>query len=295
MDAEQLEVFRRGAGFVAALDQSGGSTPKALREYGIEPSQYRNEAEMFDLVHAMRARVATSPAFTGDRVLAAILFEGTMDRSIDGLSSADYLWTRKRIVPFVKVDQGLADQADGVQLMKPLTRLTELLRRARDKAVFGTKMRSVVHQADPAGIEAVLEQQFEAARLISAAGLLPIVEPEVTITSPSRAEADTLLVEGIGRRLDDVPADSPVALKLSLPARPGHYGELVAHPSVARVLALSGGYRRSEAVRHLAENPGVIASFSRALLEGLSARQSDTEFDDVLRAAVDEIYAASTS
>ena len=295
MDQEQLEIVRTGRGFFAALDQSGGSTPKALQEYGLEESDWSSEEEMFDLVQAMRARIITSPVFTGERVLATILFEGTMDRDVDGVGSAEYLWMRKRIVPLVKVDQGLADATDGVQLMKPLDRLPGLLGRARDRGVFGTKMRSVVKEAVPVGIDRVLDQQFEVGRQILDAGLLPVLEPEVDIRSVTRAEADELLVDGITRRLDALPSGTQVALKLSLPARSGHYSGLMAHPGVARVVALSGGYHRDEACLHLRENPGLIASFSRALLEGLAAQQSQEEFDRALGEAVEQIWAASVA
>ena len=295
MDQEQLEIVRTGRGFFAALDQSGGSTPKALLEYGLSESDWSSDVEMFDLVHAMRARIIASPVFTSERVLATILFEGTMDREVDGVGSAEYLWTRKRIVPLVKVDQGLADVKDGVQPMKPLDRLAGLLARARDKGVFGTKMRSLVKEAVPAGIDRVLDQQFEVARQILGAGLLPVLEPEVDIGSATRAEADELLVAGITRRLDALPPGSLVALKLSLPARSGHYDGLMAHPGVVRVVALSGGYRRSEACLHLRENPGLIASFSRALLEGLTAQRTPEEFDRALGEAIQEIWSASTA
>ena len=293
MNLDQLDVIVNGAGFIAALDQSGGSTPKALQEYGIARSTYSTDEEMFALVHHMRARVITSPAFRGDRIIGAILFEGTMERKIDGVSSVEYLWNKKKIVPFVKVDQGLAEEVDGVQLMKPLTRLRDLLDRAVAKGIFGTKMRSVVKDANPEGIDQVLDQQFEVAKHVWDFGLLPIIEPEVEIRSSTRAEADELLVTGIQRRLDGLPSGAQVALKLSLPARPGHYGELVQHPAVVRVLALSGGYSRDEAVSVLAENRGVIASFSRALLEGLSTAQSAAEFDAALLETVEAIYRAS--
>ena len=295
MDQEQLEIVRTGRGFFAALDQSGGSTPKALLEYGLSESDWSSDEEMFDLVHAMRARIIASPVFSGDRIIATILFEGTMDRTVDGVGSAEYLWTRKRIVPFVKVDQGLADVEDGVQPMKPLDRLAGLLARAREQGVFGTKMRSVIKEAVPVGIDRVLDQQFEVARLILHAGLLPVLEPEVDIRSATRAKADELLVAGITRRLDALPPGSMVALKLSLPARPGHYDDLMGHPGVVRVVALSGGYSRRDACSRLRENPGLIASFSRALLEGLSAQQTPEEFDAELGKAVQEIWSASNA
>jgi len=285
--------MRNGRGFIAALDQSGGSTPKALRLYGIDESEYSGEAEMFDLMHAMRARMVTSREFSGDRVLGAILFEGTMDRDIDGLGSAQYLWQRKGVVPFLKVDKGLADEADSVQRMKPMPELEGLLERAKAKGVFGTKMRSVIKHADATGIKDVVDQQFEVGRRIVAADMVPIIEPEVDIKSPEKADAERLLKAALLAELAAQPADRPVMLKLTLPSTAGFYDELVAHPSVLRVVALSGGYSREEANRRLAENRGVIASFSRALTEGLSARQSDEEFDAALDAAIQSIYDAS--
>ncbi len=295
MNQDQLDIVATKPGFIAALDQSGGSTPKALKQYGIEPTEYSSDDEMFDLVQQMRARIISSAAFSSDKIIGAILFEGTMDREIDGIGSAQYLWERKGIVPFVKVDQGLADEADDVQLMKPLTKLDGLLARAVDKGVFGTKMRSVIKAANPAGIDKILDQQFDVAKTILAADLLPIVEPEVDIRSTTRAKADELLVNGVRERLDALPNGSRVALKLSLPVEPGHYSDLVKHPAVVRVVALSGGFTREEAVRDLAKNPGVSASFSRALLEGLTAQQSPAEFDAMLSNSVEEIYAASAT
>ncbi|MFM9085333.1 MAG: fructose bisphosphate aldolase [Acidimicrobiia bacterium] len=293
MHAEQLARMRSGKGFIAALDQSGGSTPKALKLYGIGEGEYSGEAQMFDLIHAMRSRMVRSRAFDGRRVLGAILFEGTMDREIDGVGSAEYLWSRKQVVPFLKVDKGLADQRDGVQVMKPMPELDALLARATAKGIFGTKMRSVIALANEGGVREVVAQQFEIGRRILAAGLVPIIEPEVDIKSPEKADAERLLKAALLAELAAQPADRPVMLKLTLPSTAGFYDELVAHPSVLRVVALSGGYSREEANRRLAENRGVIASFSRALTEGLSARQSDEEFDAALDAAIQSIYDAS--
>jgi fructose-bisphosphate aldolase class I len=295
MNQEQVTRVRSGHGFIAALDQSGGSTPKALRLYGIEESEYSTEAEMFDLIHAMRSRMITSPAFTGDRVLGAILFEGTMDREIEGRGSADYLWSQKKVVPFLKVDKGLEDEADGVQTMKPMPQLDDLLKRAVDKGIFGTKMRSVIKIADPTGVKKVVAQQFTVGRQILAAGLVPIIEPEVDINSPSKEEAEKILKAEILDELSKQPADQPVMLKLTLPSVDDFYAELVAHPSVLRVVALSGGYSRDDANAKLSRNHGMIASFSRALTEGLSARQSDGDFDAALDAAIASIYAASNT
>jgi fructose-bisphosphate aldolase class I len=293
MNQEQLEKVRSGQGFIAALDQSGGSTPKALRLYGIEESEYSSEAEMFDLIHEMRTRIITSPSFGGDRVLGAILFEQTMDRQIDGVDSAEYLWSRKQVVPFLKVDKGLEEEANGVQLMKPISGLAELLERAKDKGIFGTKMRSVIKLADPAGVKAIVDQQFEIGKEIIAAGLVPIIEPEIDINSPQKAEAEELLKANILEHLNSLSADQLVMLKLTLPDADGFYQELVDHPNVVRVVALSGGYTREDANERLARNPGVIASFSRALTEGLSAKQSDEEFNAVLDSSVKGIYEAS--
>lgn len=293
MNFEMLEKMRTAKGFIAALDQSGGSTPKALRLYGIEESAYSGDAEMYDLVHAMRTRIITSPSFTGDRILGAILFEMTMDRQIDGLGSAEYLWQRKNIVPFVKVDKGLADQVDGAQVMKAMPDLDALLDRALGHGVFGTKMRSVIALANDAGVDAVVDQQFEIGRRILDAGLVPIIEPEVDIHSPEKAQAEELLRTALTAQLDALPADVQVMLKLSIPTVDDFYAPLIAHPRVLRVVALSGGYSRSEADVLLARNHGMVASFSRALSEGLSAQQSDAEFNAELKASVDEIYAAS--
>jgi fructose-bisphosphate aldolase class I len=293
MNHEQLARIRSGEGFIAALDQSGGSTPKALLLYGIEESEYSSEEEMFGLMHAMRSRMITSPAFTGDRVLGAILFEGTMDRQIEGRGSADFLWSVKGVVPFLKVDKGLADEVDGAQVMKPMPELDALLARAVAKGVFGTKMRSVIKLANEVGVEAVVAQQFEVARQILAGGLVPIIEPEVDINSPQKAEAEALLQASILRHLDSLSDDQPVMLKLTLPEVDDFYLPLVQHPKVARVVALSGGYPRDDANARLARNHGVIASFSRALTEGLSAQQSDAEFNALLDSAIAGIFEAS--
>ncbi|MCB9379978.1 MAG: fructose bisphosphate aldolase [Acidimicrobiaceae bacterium] len=295
MNNEMLERVRSGAGFIAALDQSGGSTPKALRLYGIAESEYGNDEQMFDLIHGMRSRMITSPVFNGDRILGAILFEGTMDREIDGRGSADYLWAVKGVVPFLKVDKGLADEADGAQVMKPMPGLDTLLERAVGKGVFGTKMRSVIKLANADGVGAVVAQQFEVGRQILAAGLVPIIEPEVDINSPEKGEAEVLLKAAILAELDRQPADQPVMLKLTIPSVDDFYLDLVQHPSVLRVVALSGGYTREDANARLARNHGMIASFSRALTEGLSAQQSDEEFNAMLDAAIAGIYAASNT
>ena len=294
MNNEQLQTMKARLGFVAALDQSGGSTPKALAAYGIPPGSWSNDDEMFALVHEMRVRVITSPAFTGDRIVGAILFEGTMDRKIDGQPSADYLWEVKRVVPFLKVDKGLADEKDGVQLMKPIPDLGVLLNKGKSNRIFGTKMRSLIHQANADGIREVVVQQFELAAKISAADLAPIIEPEVSIKSPDKAEAEELLKEGILEKLNQLAADQLVLLKLTLPEKDGFYSELVTHPNVIRVLALSGGYSRKEANDRLRRNRGVIASFSRALLDGLSAKQSNSEFNAALDGSIASIFDAST-
>ena len=293
MNQEQLARVRTGEGFIAALDQSGGSTPKALRQYGIEESAYSTEDEMFTLMHQMRARMITSPGFTGARVLGAILFEGTMDRDIEGIGTAEYLWTRKQVVPFLKVDKGLADDADDVQVMKPIGGLDELVARAVAKGVFGTKMRSVIKLANAKGIEAVVAQQFEVGKQILAGGLMPIIEPEVDINSPQKAEAEALLQTSILAHLDALGADESVMLKLTLPAADDFYQPLVQHPKVVRVVALSGGYSRDEANARLSRNHGIIASFSRALSEGLFAQQSDAEFNALLDSAIEGIFQAS--
>jgi len=295
VNQQQLEQMRTGKGFIAALDQSGGSTPKALKLYGVGESSYSNEDEMFDVIHAMRSRMVMSPAFTGNRVLAAILFEGTMDRSIDGVGSAEYLWSRKQVIAILKVDKGLADEADGVQLMKPMPELDALLAKARANGIFGTKMRSVIKVANAKGISEVVAQQFAVGRQILAGGLVPIIEPEVDINSPSKKEAEVLLKAALLKELDAQPADQPVMLKLTLPEDDNFYLDLVKHPSVLRVVALSGGYSRDDANTKLSKNNGVIASFSRALTEGLSAQQSDTEFNAALDSAIASIYAASNT
>ena len=295
VNQQQLEQMRTGKGFIAALDQSGGSTPKALKLYGVDESSYSNEDEMFDVIHAMRSRMVMSPAFTGERVLAAILFEGTMDRSIDGVGSAEYLWSRKQVIAILKVDKGLADEADGVQLMKPMPELDALLAKARTNGIFGTKMRSVIKVANAKGISEVVAQQFAIGRQILAGGLVPIIEPEVDINSPSKKEAEVLLKAALLKELDAQPVDQPVMLKLTLPEDDNFYLDLVKHPSVLRVVALSGGYSRDDANTKLSKNNGVIASFSRALTEGLSAQQSDTEFNAALDSAIASIYAASNT
>lgn len=295
MNSEQLEKMAAAPGFIAALDQSGGSTPKALQLYGIEESAYSGDAEMFDLIHEMRTRILTSPAFSGDRIIGAILFEQTMDREVEGLGAAEYLWQVKRVVPFLKIDKGLADEADGARVMKPIPDLDALLRRAVGHGAFGTKMRSVVRLADPAGIGAVVAQQFGIALQVLAHGLVPIVEPEVDIHSPQKAEAETMLRSALLGELDTLPDDAQVMLKLTLPEEDGHHTPLVAHPRVLRVVALSGGYSRDEANARLARQPGVVASFSRALTEGLTAQQTPEEFDAALDAAIASIYTASVA
>jgi len=290
---EQAEKVAHGAGFIAALDQSGGSTPKALKLYGIDEDEYSGDDQMFDLVHEMRTRIITSPSFDGDRIVAAILFEMTMDREIEGRPTADYLWNVKKVVPILKVDKGLAAEEDGAQVMKPIDGLDALLARAVALGIFGTKMRSVI-KLPGAGVEAVVDQQFEVARQILAAGLVPIIEPEVDINSPKKGEAEEQLKAAILRDLDAL-GDQQVMLKLTLPDTDDLYRELVEHPKVLRVVALSGGYDRTDACERLARNHGVIASFSRALTEGLTAQQSDDEFDKTLDAAISEIAAASNT
>jgi fructose-bisphosphate aldolase class I len=281
------------AGFIAALDQSGGSTPKALRLYGIAESEYSGDDAMYALIHEMRARIIKSPAFNGDKVMGAILFERTMDGAIDGVPTAEYLWTKRGVVPFLKVDKGLEAGADGVQMMKAMPELDALLDRAAAKGVFGTKMRSVIDAANPKGIAAIVEQQFTVGRQIISHGLMPIIEPEVTITIADKAEAEDLLLAEITKQLNALTGDHKVMLKLSLPTKPNQYKSLVDHPRVVRVVALSGGYSREDANAKLAQNTGVIASFSRALTEGLSAQQSDAEFDKTLAATIEGIYKAS--
>jgi fructose-bisphosphate aldolase class I len=293
MNAEQLQKMKTHRGFIAALDQSGGSTPSALRAYGVKDTAWSNEEEMFAVVHQMRTRIITSPSFTGERILAAILFENTMDRAIAGQPTADYLWNTKRIVPFLKVDKGLVAEASGVQLMKPMPGLDALLARAKAKRIFGTKMRSVVKQANGAGIKDVVAQQFDVARQIIGADLVPIIEPEVDIHCPEKARAEELLEAAIHEALDGLPAGQLVMLKLTLPDKDDLYADFVAHPKVVRVVALSGGYSREEGNARLRRNHGVVASFSRALVEGLSAQQSDAEYNALLDASIQSIFEAS--
>jgi fructose-bisphosphate aldolase class I len=293
MNQQQFEKVRDAQGFIAALDQSGGSTPKALKLYGVDEDAYGNEQEMFDRIHEMRSRIITSPSFTGDRILGAILFEMTMDRQVEGQPTGDYLWSVKGVVPFLKVDKGLADEVDGAQVMKPMPDLDALLQRAVAKGIFGTKMRSVIKLANPAGINAVVDQQFEVGRQIVAAGLVPIIEPEVDINSPEKAAAEDLLKAALVAQLDSLSDDQNVMLKLTLPDQDDLYADLVAHPRVLRVVALSGGYTREDANERLARNHGVVASFSRALTEGLTAQQSDAEFDAFLDASIKGIFEAS--
>lgn len=293
--AEQTDKIRSGQGFIAALDQSGGSSPKALMLYGITEDAYDSDDEMFDLIHEMRSRIARAPAFTGDKVIGAILFEQTMQREIDGKPAAAYLWEERGIVPFLKVDKGLADEADGVKMMKPMPDLGDLLQRANAAGIYGTKMRSVIDAASSAGIAAVVDQQFAVAGEILDAGLVPIIEPEVTISIADKAEAEQMLLHAIATHLDKLPEGREVILKLTLPEMPNHYKPLVDHPRVLRVVALSGGYSREEANGRLAKNTGIIASFSRALTEGLSAQQSDNEFNTTISASIDGIHAASVA
>ena len=293
MDEQQLNKIKNDPGFIAALDQSGGSTPKALKLYGIEESEYSGEDEMFDLIHQMRTRIITNPAFNGDRIVGAILFEQTMDRQIEGKGTAEYLWQDKGVVPFLKVDKGLADEADGTQVMKPMPDLDALLERAKGHGVFGTKMRSVIKVANEAGVTANVAQQFEVGKQILGHGLVPIIEPEVDIKSPSKAEAEAQLKARILAELDGIADGQQIMLKLTLPEEDGFYTELVEHPKVLRVVALSGGYSREEANARLARNPGVIASFSRAFTEGLSAQQSDEDYTATLDASIQSIFEAS--
>ncbi len=292
---QQLQKIRTAAGFVAALDQSGGSTPKALAAYGIGEDAWSSDEEMFDIVHQMRTRMIVSPAFNGRRILAAILFENTMDRTIEGESTPSYLWDVKNVVPFLKVDKGLAEEQDGAQVMKPMPDLDSLLARARSKGVFGTKMRSVIKQANADGVGAVVRQQFEVGRQIMAAGLVPIIEPEIDIHCPDKAEAENLLRTALLDALNALAPDQLVMLKLTLPEVDNLYADCLAHPNVVRVVALSGGYSREEANTRLARNNGVIASFSRALSEGLNAQQSDEEFDAMLDASIESIFQASST
>lgn len=295
MNEEQRNVMASGRGFIAALDQSGGSTPKALKLYGISEDAYHNDEEMFNLIHEMRERLMSSPSFSGDRILATILFEQTMDRAINGEETAAFLWKQKHIVPFVKVDQGLADAESGVQLMKPMTKLDSLLDRAVDKGIFGTKMRSFIQEPNEGGIKAIVDQQFDYAHKIAERGLMPIIEPEVSIKSPDKPKADRLLVDELKTRLDELDGDGRVMLKLTLPDENDLYAPLIEHPRVLRVVALSGGYSLAESCAILARNHGLIASFSRALTEGLTIDQSDAEFDEKLKSNIDQIYAASVT
>jgi fructose-bisphosphate aldolase class I len=292
--SQQLQQMNTKPGFIAALDQSGGSTPKALSSYGIKENAWSNEAEMFALVHQMRTRIITSPSFTCERIIGAILFENTMDSDIEGQPSADYLWNVKKVVPFLKVDQGLAAEKDGVQLMKPMPNLAALLARATAKRIFGTKMRSFIKQANAAGIKAIVNQQFEAARQIIAAGLVPIIEPEVDIHCPEKAKAEGLLEAALLEKLNQLTPGQLVMLKLTLPERDDFYAECVSHPRVVRVVALSGGYSQQEGNNRLRRNHGIVASFSRALVEGLSAQQSDAEYNAVLDQSIQSIFDAST-
>jgi fructose-bisphosphate aldolase class I len=293
MTSQQQQKIQSQDGFIAALDQSGGSTPKALRLYGVPESEYSGDEEMFDKVHQMRTRIMTSPAFGGDRILGAILFEKTMDREVGGKPTAHYLWEDKQVVPFLKVDKGLADEDDGVQVMKPMPDLDALLERAKKAGIFGTKMRSVIKTASPTGVEAVVDQQFEIGRRIVAAGLVPIIEPEVDIHSPSKAEAETLLKASLLKHLNALGADEKVMLKLTLPEQDNFYKECIEHPNCLRVVALSGGYTREEANSRLSRNNGMVASFSRALTEGLNAQQTDEEFNAMLDASIQSIFDAS--
>lgn len=293
MNKEQMQKVAAGRGFIAALDQSGGSTPKALRMYGVSEDAYSGEEEMFDRIHEMRTRIITSPSFTGDRIIGAILFEQTMDRQIEGKNSADYLWSVKQVVPFLKVDKGLEKEADGVQVMKPISKLDDLLARARDKHIFGTKMRSVIKHAGTDGVAAIADQQFEIGRRILDADLMPILEPEIDIHSPTKAEAESQLRDALLGGLDELGDSEQVMFKLTLPDEDDFYLPLVEHPKVLKVVALSGGYSREEANARLARNHGVVASFSRALTEGLSVDQSDEEFNAQLDASVKSIYEAS--
>ena len=293
MNNEMFQQIKSGKGFIAALDQSGGSTPKVLGLYGVTESSYSNEAEMFDRMHEMRSRLIKSPVFNGDRVIGAILFEMTMERTIDGIGSAEYLWTKKKVVPFLKVDNGLADEANDVQLMKPIPELGARIAAANKHGVFGTKMRSVINLANHAGIDAIVKQQFEIGKEIIAGGLVPIIEPEVNIKSPQKAEAEDYLKAQLLEYANSLNGDQNIMLKLSLPTQANLYKELVDHPRVVRVVALSGGYSREDANKMLAQNTGVIASFSRALAEGLTAQQSEAEFDAMLDATIQSIYEAS--
>lgn len=293
MNMKQMERMKLDKGFVAALDQSGGSTAKALLSYGVSGDRYQNDAEMFDMVHEMRTRIIKSPAFSSDQILGAILFEHTMDRKIDGMLTADYLWEKKGIVPILKVDKGLADEEDGVQLMKPITDLDSLLDRAVERKIFGTKMRSVIKKANVEGIKKLVDQQFDYGKRIIKKGLVPILEPEVDINSPEKHEAEKIMLEEILKHLNKLNKDELIMLKLTLPTQGNFFADLIKHPQVVRVVALSGGYSREKSVELLEENPGLIASFSRALVEGLSDGQPDNEFNQMLRDSVEAIYEAS--
>ena len=293
VNEQQLQKMKSSPGFIAALDQSGGSTPSALRAYGIKDDAWSSEEEMFAIVHQMRTRIITSPSFSGARIIAAILFENTMDRDIRGQPTADHLWSVKKVVPFLKIDKGLSAEEDGVQLMKPMPQVSGLLDKARAKRIFGTKMRSFIMQASPEGIEAIVNQQFELAEQIIAAGLVPIIEPEIDIHCPEKADAEALLKAAILKKLNQLPAGQWVMLKLTLPEQDDFYSDLLRHPNVLRVVALSGGYTQEEANDRLRRNHGVVASFSRALVEGLSAQQSDAEFDALLDESIQSIFEAS--
>jgi fructose-bisphosphate aldolase class I len=295
MNQQMFEQVKAGKGFIAALDQSGGSTPKALKLYGVEESEYSGEAAMFDLIHQMRSRLIKSKVFTGDRIVGAILFEMTMERQIDGIGSAEYLWNKKKIVPFLKIDNGLAAESNDVQIMKPIPELTSRIAAANKHGVFGTKMRSVINLANAAGIEAVVAQQFEIGKEIIAGGLIPIIEPEVNIKSEQKGQAEEILKTSLINHLNELNENQTVMLKLSLPTKPNLYQDLVNHPRVLKVVALSGGYSRDDANKMLAENHGVIASFSRALTEGLSAKQSDDQFDALVDSTIQSIFNASVN
>lgn len=293
MNKKQLDIMKNKEGFIAALDQSGGSTPKALRAYGIEEDEYKNEDEMFDLVQEMRARIIKSPAFNSDKIIGAILFEQTIDRKIDGKYTPDYLWEEKGIVPFLKVDKGLADLDEGVQLMNPIDNLDETLERGLERNIFGTKMRSVIQEANTEGIKKIIDQQFEYGQRIFDKGLVPILEPEVDINSPTKAEAEAIMKDEILKHLDNLPEDTFVMLKITIPSEDDFYREIIDHDKVLRVVALSGGYTREDACRRMKKHPGLIASFSRALVEDIHVDQSDEEFNENMKESVDEIYEAS--
>jgi fructose-bisphosphate aldolase class I len=295
VNADQMQKAKSGKGFIAALDQSGGSTPKALKLYGVEETEYNGDAEMFDLIHAMRSRIIQSPVFTSERILGAILFEMTMNRKIDGKGSAEYLWQNKQILPFLKIDDGLADEINGAQIMKPIPELSSRLESAKSHGVFGTKMRSVIKLANKTGVADVVRQQFEIGKEIVSAGLVPIIEPEVDIKSPEKSAAEVILKAEILAQLDSLNGEQDVMLKLTLPNESGFFDALVKHPRVIRVVALSGGYSREEANKQLARNRGVIASFSRALTEGLSAKQTESQFNGALDAAIQSIFEASNT